>query len=43
MVNILLQESEIGLLQIIAAGQSLGVMFSNDRLIACHFTCNDLA
>jgi hypothetical protein len=42
MVKILLQEGEIGLFQIIAGGQLLGVIFSDDRLIARHFTCNNL-
>jgi hypothetical protein len=42
MVKILLQEGEIGLLRINAGGQSLGIIFSDDRLITRHFTCNDL-
>jgi hypothetical protein len=42
MVKILLQEGEIGLFQFIVSGQTLVVIFDDDRLIARHFTCNDL-
>jgi len=43
MVKILLQESEIGLFQIIAIRRTLVVIFNDDRSFAYHFTCNDLA